>query len=162
MRKKQQLWSTAAPAHGVQVLAPAKEDEPGFAARSSDSLKSVHAQASHPVKAQPGCKHLYALFFGISSQSKPAYDFPLTRKALRGHAEFSAARFVKTKDNGRLFFGAFVDDYQTGEKLVRLVRSKLQHAKPQLLCHKPKVVAELRVDLSTGASLGWAKARRSP
>jgi len=61
------------------------------------------------------------------------YDFPLTRKALRGQTQFAKARFVVTTDNGRKFFGAIPSSYEEGVKLVSRVKAQVPGSTPQLL-----------------------------
>ncbi len=144
-----QLWSSVKPPRGMQALEDLSKTDRGV---------GVRAMAIPPT-ARPDCAQVFAVFFGLAKTVDAKHDFPLTRRALKGHREFSSARFVKTEENGRKYFGAFVKDYASGRKLTALLASKVKNATPKLLCHKPKVLAELEFDLATGKSSGWAPYR---
>ena len=139
------LYSSEAPKQAVQVLKMPAHDTTQFATTS----------LSLPKVARPGCNSIFALFYGITKYAAPGYDFPLTRKALRGHTEFKKARFVKTLEGKQQYFGAFVPNLRLARKLTALVSKKVKNSTPQLLCHKPKVLAELDFELATGKSKGW-------
>lgn len=103
-----------------------------------------------PKAARPDCESVFALFFTFSKVTPDDYDFPLTRKALKGQTQFSGARFVVTREGGRKFFGAMAPDYETGRKMVARVQREVAGSTPQLLCAKPEVVRELKLNLRTG------------
>lgn len=103
-----------------------------------------------PKAARDDCKQPYALMYAFTKVTPDDYDFPLTRKAVKGQTWLEGTRFVITEDNGKKYFGAFPTDYATGKKLVALIKKKVKGAIPALLCADPKVVRELPIDLKTG------------
>ncbi|MCB9588150.1 MAG: hypothetical protein H6718_22270 [Polyangiaceae bacterium] len=105
---------------------------------------------SLPKAANPECQHLYALLYGFTKVTPDDYDFPLTRKAIKGQAWLEETRFVVTEDNGKKFFGAIPNDYEVGKRLVAHVQKQVKGSVPVLLCANPKVVRELPIDLRTG------------
>lgn len=108
------------------------------------------SKISLPAAATPDCKQLYALLYGFTKVTPDDYDFPLTRKAIKGQKWLGDTRFVVTEDNGKKFFGAIPEDYETGKRLVAHVTKQVKGSIPVLLCANPKVVRELPIDLSTG------------
>jgi hypothetical protein len=103
-----------------------------------------------PRAATPDCESIFALFYAFTKVTPEDYDFPLTRKALKGQTQFSKARFVVTRENGQKYFGAFVPDFALGKKMVERIRKEVEGSAPQLLCAKPEVVRDLPLDLRTG------------
>ncbi|MCA9628268.1 MAG: hypothetical protein KC766_11405 [Myxococcales bacterium] len=132
-----QLYALTEPSGGV------KEYKAEFGPRPSESL-------SLPKAATADCKHLYALLYGFTKVTPDDYDFPLTRKAIKGQDWLENTRFVVTEDNGKKYFGAIPDDYEVGKRLVAHVTKKVKGSVPVLLCADPKVVRELPIDLATG------------
>ena len=103
-----------------------------------------------PRAATPDCESIFALFYAFTKVTPEDYDFPLTRKALKGQTQFSKARFVVTRENGQKYFGAFVPDLALGKRMVERIRKEVEGSSPQLLCARPEVVRELPLDLRTG------------
>ncbi len=131
------LYSFAAPSAGV------KEFKAEFGQKPSKSI-------SLPKAATPDCRHLYALLYGFTKVTPDDYDFPLTRKAIKGQTWLEDTRFVVTEDNGKKYFGAIPNDYEVGKRLVAHVSKKVKGSVPVLLCADPKVVRELPIDLKSG------------
>jgi hypothetical protein len=100
--------------------------------------------------AKEGCESLYVLLYAFVKTTPEDYDFPLTRKALKGHPELGAARFVVTRDGGKKYFGAFVPDLATGRKLASVVENAVKDSAPQVLCVKPEELRQVKIDLATG------------
>lgn len=96
------------------------------------------------------CTSNLVILYGFTKVTPDDYDFPLTRKALKGQKQYGKVRFVVTKDAGQKFFTAMVPDYDTGKSLVALVEKNVQGAKPQLVCAEPEIVREVKIDLATG------------
>jgi len=105
---------------------------------------------SIPRAADWACQDIFVLMYGITKVTPKNYDFPLTRKALRGHTEFASARFAETEDGGRRYFGAFMDDLRLARKMASIVEKGVQGSKPQVLCVKPRILRNLQIDLRTG------------
>jgi len=103
-----------------------------------------------PKPAREGCDSIFVLMYGITKVTPKDYDFPLTRQAIKGHTEFAGARFAETEDNGKRYFGAFVPNLAMGKQLEKLVKDKVKGSIPAVLCNSPKVIRELRLDLSSG------------
>lgn len=103
-----------------------------------------------PKAATEGCKDIFVLMYGITKVTPKDYDFPLTRKAIKGHTDLAGARFAETEDNGKRYFGAFVPTLAMGKKIEKLVREKVKGSQPAVLCYAPKVVREIAIDLATG------------
>jgi len=103
-----------------------------------------------PRAATRDCESIFALFYAFTKVTPDDYDFPLTRKALKGQTQFAKARFVVTRENGQKYFGAFVPDLDLGKRMVDRIRKEVEGSSPQLLCAKPEVVRELPLDLRTG------------
>lgn len=111
----------------------------------------VASDRSKPLRpAGPVCANNVVVLYGFTKVTPDDYDFPLTRKALKGHTEFAKTRFVVARDGGQKFFTALVPDVSTGRKLVSLVEKDVQGSKPQLLCANPEILRELTLDLKTG------------
>lgn len=106
-----------------------------------------------PKAANFNCNEVYVLLYAITQTTPANYDFPLTRRALAGHSEFHDVTLAETEDNGRRFFGAFVKDYAQGQKLSQLVQEKVKGSIPAVLCARPKLVREIKIDWRTGQSL---------
>lgn len=103
-----------------------------------------------PTAARADCKQPYAMMYAFTKVTPDDYDFPLTRKAVKGQTWLEGTRFVVTEENGKKYFGALPTDYATGQKLVALIQKQVKGAMPALLCADPKVVRELPIDLNTG------------
>lgn len=103
-----------------------------------------------PKAATAGCQHVFVLMYGITRVTPKDYDFPLTRKAIAGHLDLAGAKFAETEDNGKRYFGAFVPTLAMGQKIEKLVRKQVKGSQPAVLCHQPRIVREIRLDLATG------------
>ena len=103
-----------------------------------------------PRAAGPLCPSNLVVLYGFTKVTPDDYDFPLTRKALKGQTQFDKTRFVVAKDGGQKFFSAIVPDVATGRKLVARIEKEVQGSKPQLLCAEPEIVREVKLDLKTG------------
>ncbi len=123
--------------------APEKLDWPGNTQFAGKSF-------ALPKAATRECESVFALFYQFTKVTPDDYDFPLTRKGLKGQTAFSGARFVVTKDRGQRYFGAFAPSYDVGKAMVARVAKEVQGSQPQLLCAKPEVVREIKLDLATG------------
>lgn len=103
-----------------------------------------------PKLATEGCKDIYVLMYGITKVTPKDYDFPLTRKAIKGHTELAGTRFAETEDNGKRYFGAFVPTLAMGKKIEKLVREKVKGSQPAVICFAPRVLRDIDIDLATG------------
>ncbi|WP_437985396.1 hypothetical protein [Sorangium sp. So ce117] len=103
-----------------------------------------------PRPGGPKCPQNLVVLYTFSKTAPDDYDFPLTRKALKGRTEFSPARFVVTRDMGQRFFAAFVPTWDLAKKLEERIKADVQGSTPQIVCATPEVVRELKLDLKTG------------
>jgi len=99
------------------------------------------------------CTTRFVLLYTLGRQAPADYDYPATRKALKGHTEFENedTKFVEFEREGRRYFGARVPDFTLGEKLARLVKDKVPGSTPELVCLDPLESRTLNIDLRTGA-----------
>jgi hypothetical protein len=91
------------------------------------------------VGATAQCKSAFVVFYTASSMAPPDYDYPLTRDALKGHAEFADASFMEVDYQGKRVFGAAVPTLELGRRLQALIQSKVVGSKPQLMCGRPQI-----------------------
>lgn len=103
-----------------------------------------------PQPGGPKCPQNLVVLYTFSKTTPDDYDFPLTRKALKGRTEFSPARFVVTRDMGQRFLAAFVPSWELAKKLQERIKTDVKGSTPQIVCAEPEVVRELKLDLKTG------------
>ncbi|WP_437809257.1 hypothetical protein [Sorangium sp. So ce1078] len=108
------------------------------------------ANRPFPEPGGPKCPQNLVVLYTFSKTAPDDYDFPLTRKALKGRTEFSPARFVVTRDMGQRFFAAFVPSWDLAKKLQERIKTDVQGSTPQIVCAQPEVVRDLKLDLKTG------------
>lgn len=126
-------------------------------ADSGGSVATVEVKAYHPPAPKrtltaggPQCKSNVVVLYGFTKVTPEDYDFPLTRKALKGHREFKDVKFLVTKDMGKKFFVAKTPNYALAKSLVKVIEQGVQGSKPGVICAEPEVVRELKLDLATG------------
>jgi hypothetical protein len=90
------------------------------------------------------------VLYGFTKTTPDDYDFPLSRKALKGHTELETTRFVVTKDYGQKFFSALSPSYADAKKLAAIIEKEVKGSKPQVVCAQPEILRELSIDLKTG------------
>jgi hypothetical protein len=98
------------------------------------------------------CETRFVLLYTLARKAPADYDYPATRKALKGHNELAVdgLRFVEFEREGRRYFGARVPDFDVGEKLAKLVKDKVPGSTPELVCLDPLENRTLDIDLKTG------------
>jgi hypothetical protein len=92
-----------------------------------------------------------ALLARLSKSAPKGYDFPQTRKALRGHTELEGTQFIETEIANQRFLAAKVKSLGAGQALVGLVAVGVKGTRPELVCATPKVTRTIAIDLATGA-----------
>ncbi|MBL8744418.1 MAG: hypothetical protein JNK04_25095, partial [Myxococcales bacterium] len=127
-----------------------KKDEP-----AKELTIAVQKQPPAPAKKPvtpggPRCKNNLVILYGFTKVTPDDYDFPLTRKAVKGHTELSGVKFVVSKDYGKKFFAGLAPTYDVAQKLAKLVEREVKGAKPGIVCAQPEIVRELAIDLKTG------------
>jgi hypothetical protein len=98
------------------------------------------------------CETRFVLLYTLARKAPVDYDYPATRKALKGHSELAVegVRFVEFEREGRRYFGARVPDFDLGEKLAKLVKDQVPGSTPELVCLDPLENRTLDIDLTTG------------
>ena len=98
------------------------------------------------------CETRFVLLYTLARKAPADYDYPATRKALKGHTELAVegVHFVEFEREGRRYFGARVPDFDLGEKLAKLVKDQVPGSTPELVCLDPLESRILDIDLKTG------------
>jgi hypothetical protein len=96
------------------------------------------------------CTTRFVLLYTLGRGAPATYDYPATRKALKGHTELAESEFVEFEREGRRYFGARVPDFELGKKLAQLVKDKVPGSTPELVCLDPIDERKLDIDLQTG------------
>jgi hypothetical protein len=131
---------------------------PGSAAPAQIDTKALERPddskaAPAPLKlAAPGprCKNHVVVLYGFTKVTPLDYDYPLTRKAVKGHMELEGVRFAVTEDGGKRYFVGLAPSFDKAKKLVKVVEASVSGSKPQVVCAEPRVIRELGIDLATG------------
>jgi hypothetical protein len=113
------------------------------------------AATPSPKRKLPGpgsskCAHNVVLLYAFTKLTPDDYDFPLTRKAVKGHTELSGVKFSVVKENGKKFFSGLAPSYEAAKKLQALIAREVKDSSPQIFCAEPEVVREIAIDLRTG------------
>jgi len=116
----------------------------------SPTPKAAHELLQNIRPPGPLCPNNLVVLYGFTKVTPDDYDFPATRKAIKGHLELRGTRFVVARDGGEKFFSAIVPDVTMGKKLVSLIEKEVSGSKPQLVCAEPEILRELAIDLGTG------------
>jgi hypothetical protein len=132
------LFRTRRPGESGPGIAPKAPLAPRKPAKKFASLGS------------PRCVSNLVLLYAFSRVTPADYDFPLTRKAIKGRKEYEGTRFVVVQDGGKKFFSALMPSFQLGQKLVKLIEKEVPNSRPQLLCAEPEILREVKIDLATG------------
>lgn len=103
-----------------------------------------------PTPGGPRCKNNVVILYGFTKVTPDDFDFPQTRKALKGHIELNEARFVVTRDGNKKYFVAKTPSYGLAKQVAAVIEKGVQGAKPAIVCAEPEVVRELGIDLQTG------------
>jgi hypothetical protein len=105
---------------------------------------------SMPAPLTAGCETPFVLIYTVGKSAPPDYDFPATRAALKGHTELADATLVEVKRVDKRYLGAKVASAAMAQKLVELIKQKVQGSTPQATCYNPKVTRALDLDYTTG------------
>ncbi|NUP07281.1 MAG: hypothetical protein HOW73_14600 [Polyangiaceae bacterium] len=120
--------------------------------------KSILRGGSDDVTGEPPnafpqstCRMHYVLL--DHSAAAPNKDYAPILRALTGHTEFAAAKFIVHKEGERQFFGAQIKDYELAAKLDVVIEKAIKGADPDIMCAEPTAPRELRVDFAKGKQL---------
>jgi hypothetical protein len=153
------LWAFAGDhLTGLQVY---KYLLPNEQAPKAGSLVGDEAVAGAPAPAAnatafstrpggPKCDTNVVVLYGFTKVTPADYDFPLTRKAIKGHSELSGVSFAVTEERGKKYFVGRTPSFDKAAKLAKVIESGVQGSKPQIVCSEPTVLRELSIDLATG------------
>ncbi len=146
------VWVSSAKTLLRSRRAPDEKSKVAVTAAGATTGAILPQKGVRKVPRQPGplCPQNLVVLYGFTKVTPDDYDFPLTRKALKGQTQFDKARFVVAKDGGQKFFTAVVPDVAMGRKLVARIEKEVQGSKPQLVCAEPEIVREIKLDLKTG------------
>jgi hypothetical protein len=104
--------------------------------------------------ATEGCPDLFVLLHTIGKRTPRGFDYPLTRQALKGHAEFASVVFVEGESLGRRYLGANVRDLVESRHLAAVIAEGIPGASPTLACGGPPGIwRQFRFNLATAAML---------
>lgn len=103
-----------------------------------------------PGPGSAKCAHNVVLLYAFTKVTPDDYDFPLTRKAVKGHTELAGIEFAVVKENGRKFFSGLAPSFDAAKKLQALIAKEVKDSSPQIFCAEPEVVRTLAIDLRTG------------
>jgi hypothetical protein len=112
-----------------------------------ETMEDVSTELAMPTPLTWRCSTPFVLLFTLSKVAPPDFDYPATREALKGHTEFDGAQFIEFKRLDKRYMGAFVPGVEMGKKLVDLVKKKVPNSTPQLVCHAPKPLRAIDIDL---------------
>jgi hypothetical protein len=127
-----------------------KKDEPEKALAIAVKKTPPPPPKKPAAPGGPKCKTNLVILYGFTKVTPDDYDFPLTRKAIKGHRELAGVKFVVSKDYGKKFFAGLAPSFDVAQKLSKLVEREVQGAKPGIVCAQPEIVRELSIDLTTG------------
>ena len=117
---------------------------------SAQKLDDALSLRRKPKPLDASCATPFVLLFSPTKVAPADFDYPLTRKALKGHSEFADAEFIEWRVGSTRFFGAKVGSNESARALEKLVRKELKGSSPQSVCHDPKPTRTLAIDLATG------------
>jgi hypothetical protein len=142
------LFSSKKPAGDKIVI----DEKALVAARKASILRGGFGDTIEPPSdpsAEPPCSTPYVLLDDFKGDDGGG-DYPKIRKALKGHAELSKARFLVTKEKGHVFFGAKVASGAEQRAVLHAVSRAVDKKQVRLLCADPPVAREIKIDLTTG------------
>ncbi len=98
-----------------------------------------------------GCSTPLVVLFAPGKGVPADFDFPLTRKALKGHVELGQVRFWDFRRQGKRVIAASTRSRKEAAALIALVRRQVAGSAPGLVCESaPAGAREIKVDLATG------------
>lgn len=148
------LWAISA--KGAYRYARPEDPKPGpvdVSAFTTDRARWMRTVVPPFSRKQPGpgCDHHAVVLYGFTKTTPADYDFPLTRKALKGHEELAAARLAVVEELDRKYLVALVPQYKAAVAIAKVIEKGVQGSKPQVVCKEPKVLREITFDWKTGA-----------
>lgn len=147
------IEASIAEEHGDAVRGSAllREKREGSAAPRIEKIPEPKLRVGTTRPLGPGCKEPLAVLFAMSKIAPDDYDFPATRKALKGQLRFRGTELLVGRDAGRRYLVAKPPSIAIGRELVALIEKQVPSSRPQLVCGRPAaIVRPFRLDLGTG------------
>jgi len=142
------LWATSDGA--IFRLREPGEDEVQGIGLAAKKKTIVPKAFEGPRPGGPDCLDNLVVLSAFTKVTPVDYDFPLTRKALKGHLEFADAQFAVTLDGGKRYLTAKLGKFEVAKKLVRVIEKGVVGSKPTVICKDPTVVRPFKLNLKTG------------
>lgn len=98
----------------------------------------------------PKCQKHVVVLYGFTKVTPADYDFPLTRKAVKGHTELGGVEFAVTLDRGQKYFVGITPSFDKAFALKGVIEKGVSGSKPQVVCADPQVIRKLGLDLTSG------------
>jgi hypothetical protein len=119
--------------------------------RETIASTPVPKRVTYATAATKDCKTNVVVLYGFTKVTPDDYDFPLTRKALKGHGKLgSDVRLAVTRELGQRYFVGMTPDFAKAQELAKIVAAGVKGSKPQVVCATPEVVREVAIDWATG------------
>lgn len=147
------IEASIAEEHGDAVRGSAllREKREGSPAPRIEKIPEPRLRVGTTRPLGPGCKEPLAVLFAMSKVAPDEYDFPATRKALKGQLRFRGTELLVGRDAGRRYLVAKPPSIAIGRELVALIEKQVPGSRPQLVCGQPaEIVRSFRLDLGTG------------
>ncbi len=139
-----------APAGAAERLTWDPKEIPDEATLEKNAADRAAGKRPRFLPGGPGCDSNVVVLYGFTKVTPDDYDFPLTRKAVKGHTELAGVTFAVTEDGGDKFFVGITPSFSVAKKLRDLIEKQVQGSKPQVVCAGPPISRVLDIDLSTG------------
>lgn len=127
-----------------------RENETGQGVAIQTKKKLIPAVYRLPRPGGPQCMNNLVVLYGFTKVTPVDYDFPLTRKALKGQTQFADVRFAVTEDNGKKYLTGATPTFALAKKLMKHIEKGVKGARPTVVCVEPKVVRPFPLNLHTG------------
>ncbi|MFO0590548.1 MAG: hypothetical protein U0441_23605 [Polyangiaceae bacterium] len=102
-----------------------------------------------PTEYSSKCSMHYVLLDETKGTSD-ADDYAAVRKALAGHKDIGAPKFIVSRERGKQLFGALVTDDKAADRIEEIVRKAVKGSPANAMCAEPPAVREVKIDLATG------------
>lgn len=141
------LYSSKPPAKKL----PEITEQDLASARKASPLRGGMRDAAGlaPSDYPPKCSMRYVLL-QVTKGTSDVDDYAAIRKALAGHKDIGAPKFIVSRERGKQMFGALTADENAAEKIEQIVRKAIKGSPAESMCADPPAVREVKIDLATG------------
>jgi hypothetical protein len=147
---KTTLWAIPQAAGGHLYRLDDGEGPTSVTVDDSDAGKPLNAPPKPPAPGGPRCAHNVVVLYGLTSVAPDDYDFPLTRKALKGHTELGDVHFAVTRDHEQRYLVGMSPSFELATKLRTTIEKGVKDSKPAIICAEPEIVRAFNLNLVTG------------